>query len=177
MAPRDRQLLVLIGGVSFAAALAAHFAIQGGTLFLRAGDVSSGVIGLLSVAAIPYTLRFLWAPLVDRNPLGRHGRYSGWIVWTQAATCLAMAALALSDPVESPGVIVALISLFMIARGTQVTAVSGLMTAGLSQAAYPNGSSTQAATSALGAVFLGEAVLYLLADMGWIVVAATLSVF
>ena len=66
-----RPVLFLVGLMTFAASIMAQFATQGVALFLRAEETSSGTIGLIYLAAIPYTLRFLWAPLVDRSEIGR----------------------------------------------------------------------------------------------------------
>ncbi|MEM9843720.1 MAG: hypothetical protein AAF965_02900, partial [Pseudomonadota bacterium] len=52
-----RQVLLLVGLLTFGSATIAQFATQGVALFLRASDASSGLIGLIYVAAIPYTLR------------------------------------------------------------------------------------------------------------------------
>jgi len=58
-------------------------------------------IGLLSLAAIPYSAKFLWAPLVDNQrpwlalPWGRR---RAWILWAQALLVLAIAATALLGP-------------------------------------------------------------------------------
>lgn len=58
-------------------------------------------IGLISLAAIPYSAKFLWAPLVDNRrpwlPL-RWGRRRAWILWAQALLVLAIAATALVGP-------------------------------------------------------------------------------
>lgn len=165
-----------MGVLTFAAALVAQFATQGVALFLRADEASSGLIGLLYIAAIPYTLRFLWSPLVDRNRLGSAGRYAGWITWSQAAACLAVASLFLFPPDVAPIGILALVSIFMIALGTQLTAVGGLMAAALPGRQFASGSSVQDASSALGGMFLGAFVLYLLADLGWFAVVWALLV-
>lgn len=172
-----RQVLLLVGLLTFGSATIAQFATQGVALFLRASDASSGLIGLIYVAAIPYTLRFLWAPLVDKFRLGSEGRYAGWLTWSQAITCLAVLALFVAPPDRAPAAILGLVSIFMIALGTQLTALGGLMAARLEPVFHPRASSVQGMSSAIAGVFLGAAVLYVLADLGWtFVVAALLSV-
>jgi MFS transporter, PAT family, beta-lactamase induction signal transducer AmpG len=55
-------------------------------------------IGFLTLIGIPYTFKFLWAPLMDRVDLPLLGRRRGWVVFTQAALALALFALADVSP-------------------------------------------------------------------------------
>jgi PAT family beta-lactamase induction signal transducer AmpG len=66
--------------------------------FLVDLGVSRAAIGFLSGVSLPWTLKFLWAPLIDRFPLPFLGRRRGWMVATQlalAAVFGGMAAFAL----------------------------------------------------------------------------------
>ena len=69
-------------------------ALSGGTL--QAWMASSGVdiktIGLFTLVGLPYTLKFLWAPLMDRFVPRVLGRRRGWLAMTQIALfgCLLM---------------------------------------------------------------------------------------
>ena len=162
-----RPVLFLVGLMTFAASIMAQFATQGVALFLRAEETSSGTIGLIYLAAIPYTLRFLWAPLVDRSGLGGQGRYARWLIVTQIACALAIAAMGLVDPASAPLAIIAILAVFMVSAGTQQTALGGLMTASVPAEHYPKVTSIQGISSGLAGFILGAAVLYVLADIGW----------
>jgi MFS transporter, PAT family, beta-lactamase induction signal transducer AmpG len=59
-------------------------------------DLSS--IGLFALAGLPYTLKFLWAPLFDRYLPPILGRRRGWLVLAQLALAGALAALSTADP-------------------------------------------------------------------------------
>ena len=65
-----------------------------------------GTIGLLALVGLPYTLKFLWAPLVDawRVPgLSRLlGRRRGWLVLTQIVLAAAILFLGALDPLARP---------------------------------------------------------------------------
>lgn len=177
MPQRDvRPVIILVGLMTFAASIAAQFATQGVALFLRAEDTSSGVIGLIYVAAIPYTLRFLWAPLVDRSNLGGQGRYARWLIVTQIASTMAIALMAFVSPATAPFAIIAIIAVFMVAAGTQQTALGGVMAAGVPAESYPRVTSAQGVAAALAGFVLGAAVLYVLADIGWHAVVAALTI-
>ena len=55
-------------------------------------------IGLLSLVALPYSLKVFWAPVVDRFTVPFLGRRRSWLMLTQLGLLLAIAAMALQDP-------------------------------------------------------------------------------
>ena len=68
--------------------------------WLSSARVSLTTIGLLGLVALPYNLKFLWAPLLDRfAPLGL-GRRRGWLVVAQVSVAASVVALGLQDPVR-----------------------------------------------------------------------------
>ena len=69
--------------------------------WLKDAGSSNTRIGLFTYVAIPYLLKFLWAPLLDRYPLPFLGRRRGWIFLLQLALVVAIGALALQDPARS----------------------------------------------------------------------------
>lgn len=98
---RDRRVLA-IAVLGFASGL--PLALTGQTLqaWLTESGASLKDIGLFALVGVPYTLKFIWAPLVDRLPLPLLtrwlGRRRGWLVFAQALLMLAIAALAFSNP-------------------------------------------------------------------------------
>ncbi|QEP42443.1 MFS transporter [Ectothiorhodospiraceae bacterium BW-2] len=64
--------------------------------------VDLSVIGLFALVGLPYTLKFLWAPLLDRFTLPLLGRRRGWLLLIQLILTLAIALLGLTNPVASP---------------------------------------------------------------------------
>lgn len=70
------------------------------------------VIGLFSLVGLPYTLKFLWSPLLDRYKVPLLGRRRGWMLLSQLLLVLVVFFLGQISPSKSPGVI-ALISLFL----------------------------------------------------------------
>jgi len=61
-----------------------------------------GTIGLFALVGLPYTLKFLWAPLLDRYVPRPFGRRRGWLLLAQAGVIFALVLLALSRPAEAP---------------------------------------------------------------------------
>jgi MFS transporter, PAT family, beta-lactamase induction signal transducer AmpG len=99
-----RVLIVLLLGFSSGLPLA----LSGSTLlvWMRESGVDLGTIGLFALVGTPYTLKFIWAPLVDalHVPLftRRFGRRRGWLVFSQLLLIIAILLLALTDPAHSP---------------------------------------------------------------------------
>lgn len=65
-------------------------------------SVDLGTIGLFALVGLPYTLKFLWAPLLDRYTPSLLGRRRGWLLIAQVGLILAIVALAFSRPAEAP---------------------------------------------------------------------------
>lgn len=69
--------------------------------WLKDAGATNITIGVMSYVALPYLLKFLWAPLIDRYPLPFLGRRRGWILTMQVALAAALGVLALQDPRQS----------------------------------------------------------------------------
>jgi PAT family beta-lactamase induction signal transducer AmpG len=99
-----RVLIVLLLGFSSGLPLA----LSGSTLlvWMRESGVDLGTIGLFALVGTPYTLKFLWAPLVDALHVPfftrSFGRRRGWLVFSQLLLIVAILLLALTDPARSP---------------------------------------------------------------------------
>lgn len=61
-------------------------------------NVSLGVIGLVSLAQIPYTWKVVWAPILDRFTLPILGRRRGWLFVAQIWLALSIGLLGFADP-------------------------------------------------------------------------------
>ncbi len=92
--PRVFPLLVL----GFASGL--PLALTGGTLqaWATLDGVSLQNIGFLTLIGSAYTLKFLWAPLVDRYSFPFLGRRRSWILLTQLALAACIAAMGIYSP-------------------------------------------------------------------------------
>ena len=99
-----RVMIVLLLGFSSGLPLA----LSGSTLlvWMRESGVDLGTIGLFALVGTPYTLKFLWAPLVDALHVPfftrAFGRRRGWLVFSQLLLIGAILLLALTDPARSP---------------------------------------------------------------------------
>lgn len=66
--------------------------------WLKDSGATNTTIGILSYVSIPYLLKFLWAPFIDRYPLPFLGRRRGWMVVTQIGIAIAIAFMASQQP-------------------------------------------------------------------------------
>ncbi len=97
---QPRVLIVLFLGFSAGLPLA----LSGSTLrlWMRQSGVDLETIGLFALVGTPYTIKFLWAPIVDALDapvLSRLlGRRRGWLVLSQILMMAAIVLLGLCDP-------------------------------------------------------------------------------
>lgn len=113
---RDVLVVLLLG---FAAGL--PLALSGSTLlvWMAESSVNLSTIGLFALVGTPYTIKFLWAPVVDAIDipvLSRlFGRRRGWLIYSQVLLMGAIVFLGLQNPDVSP---------FMVAVGAVLVATA-----------------------------------------------------
>lgn len=76
--------------------------------WLTATGVPLGLIGLLAYAELPYTLKMLWAPLLDRWPIPWPDRRRGWLLLLQGLLVAVIAAMSLLRPSQQQASLVAI---------------------------------------------------------------------
>lgn len=80
--------------------------------WMREEGVNLAVIGLFALVGLPYTLKFLQAPLLDRFSPGRWGRRRGWMIIFQTALIFSILSLGRTNPIQTPW-LVALAAFFV----------------------------------------------------------------
>jgi PAT family beta-lactamase induction signal transducer AmpG len=85
----------------FASGLPLYVLFQLVPVWLSDGGVSLTEIGLFSLVGIPYTWKFLWAPMMDRYVPPFLGRRRGWMLVTQIALLFSIGFLGSIDPAKS----------------------------------------------------------------------------
>ena len=106
----------------FASGMPFFLLIQLIPAWLRTSDVSLVDIGLVGLVTLPYSWKFLWAPLIDRLrlPLGRR---RGWMLLTQVALMLSIGCLGFVDPKHQMTLVVVFASLIAFLSATQDVAI------------------------------------------------------
>ncbi|NJD88496.1 MAG: MFS transporter [Betaproteobacteria bacterium] len=94
---RDRRLAVILL-LGFSSGL--PLALTGGTLqaWMTVEGVDLSTIGIFTLVGLPYTWKFLWAPMMDRYVPPFLGRRRGWLLVTQLALAALIAAMAFASP-------------------------------------------------------------------------------
>ena len=90
--------------------------------WMREGGSELSAIGFLSWVGLAYTLKFLWAPIIDKTDvplLGKLGRRRGWMVLSQVIVAIGLAGMAIVKPEGGLVVFGALALLAAFASATQ----------------------------------------------------------
>ena len=91
-----KMLIMLVMGFASGLPLALTSTVLQAWMKTEKIDIST--IGLFSLVAVPYSLKFLWSPLIDRYVPPFLGRRRGWILIFQVALIIFISALGFSDP-------------------------------------------------------------------------------
>ncbi len=164
-----RLLAVLCLG--FASGL--PLALTGQTLqaWLTEDGLSLGAIGLFAAVGTPYTLKFLWAPLVDqaRLPLFSRlfGRRRSWLIATQIVLIAAILLLGAADPRHMIALTAIAALLVAIASATQDIVIDAWRVEMLDERRQGAGAAMIVFGYRLGMLASGAGALYLASATTW----------
>ncbi|MDF1481115.1 AmpG family muropeptide MFS transporter [Extensimonas sp. H3M7-6] len=117
--PASLRMLAL----GFAAGLPLLLVLGTLSFRLREAGMDRSTIGYLSWVGLAYGFKWLWAPLVDRLPLPLLtrllGRRRSWLLLAQAVVVAGLAGMALADPRQALGPIVACALAVALGSATQ----------------------------------------------------------
>jgi len=98
---RDRRVLTMLF-LGFSAGIPLLLIFSSLSLWLREAGVERNAVTFFSWAALGYSFKFVWAPLVDRLPLPwltrRYGRRRSWLLLSQLAIIASIVMMASVDP-------------------------------------------------------------------------------
>ena len=160
---QPRVLIVLFLGFSSGLPLA----LSGSTLlvWMRESGVDLGTIGLFALVGTPYTLKFLWAPLVDalHVPILTQwlGRRRGWLVFAQLLLIAAILVLAMTDPARSPFYVAFGALLVATASATQDIVVDAFRVESLPESEQAAGMASYVAAYRVGMLISTAGALFL----------------
>jgi PAT family beta-lactamase induction signal transducer AmpG len=101
---RLRVLVVLLLG--FSSGLPLALSAETLRVWMADSGVDVATIGLLTLVGLPYTLKFLWAPVMDALNVpwlsARLGRRRGWLVASQLVLMATIVFLGTRDPLAAP---------------------------------------------------------------------------
>jgi len=165
--PRVFAMLLL----GFSAGLPFMLVFSTLSAWLREIGIERATIGMLSWVGIIYSIKFFWAPVVDRLPLPVLGRLLGrrrsWMLLAQVGIAAGLFNLAHVDPAGHLGTVAALALLVAFSSATQDIAIDAWRIEaapqpmqGVMAAAYQLGYRVAIMVASAGA-------LWIAADFGW----------
>jgi len=122
---RKMFALTLLGFASGLPYLLTRDALQA---WLTVEGVDLATIGLLGLVGLPYTWKFIWAPVLDRFVPPFLGRRRGWLLVFQVGIAVALAAMALQDPSAGTGVIAVIAVIIAFLSASQDVAADAYRT-------------------------------------------------
>jgi PAT family beta-lactamase induction signal transducer AmpG len=107
----ERRALALLG-LGFASGLPYMLIFDTLSLWLRDAGLSLAVIGFFSLATLSFSLKFLWAPLIDRTKIpvlhGLLGHRRAWMLVCQVGIMAGLWAISTLNPATNLGLLAAL---------------------------------------------------------------------
>ena len=124
---RNRRMAV-ISLLGFSSGL--PLALTSGTLqaWMSVAGVDIRTIGIFSLVGIPYTVKFLWSPLMDRFVPPWFGRRRGWMLATQLPLMFGIGAMGFASPQHAPWALAALALMVAFTSASQDIVVDAYRT-------------------------------------------------
>jgi PAT family beta-lactamase induction signal transducer AmpG len=164
--PRFVVKLGLLGSLYFAQGLPFGFFTQALPVLLRQEGLSLRQVGLTSLLALPWALKFVWAPAVDRFSLRGIGHYQSWIVPLELLGAATLFALASQAGLVHVHVLMAAFFFLNLIAATQDIATDGLAVAMLEDRERGLANGLQVAGYRVGMIVGGGALLILHERLG-----------
>ncbi len=139
-------------------------------LWARDAGVDLATVGLFSLVTLPYSLKFLWAPVMDRVVPPILGRRRGWLIITQLALIVAIAAMGASGPKtgESSATLFALLAVIVaFCSASQDIVADAYRTDVLSPREYGAGASIYITGYRIALLATGAGAVFLATMMAW----------
>ena len=167
-APTARQKLTLVASLYVSQAIPLGFFLTALPVILRQGGLPHETVGLFAMVAMPWILKWAWAPLVDRfGVASRFGHYRSWILVLQTLSVLAVVGMSWIEPSVQLAALATVAAVFMLVSATQDVATDGLSVRLLDVDERGPGNGWQVGGYYLGQVLGGGVMLVAFASFGW----------
>jgi MFS family permease len=144
-----------------------YFATFAMPTILRAQKTSLTLIGLFGYLMIPWTLKFLWAPWIDRYYKSSWGKRKTWIVPAQFCLVLLLSSLLFLDPGQHAILLFFLLLGISFFAATQDIASGAYVIEQLTPERRQFGNYAQVIGTTLGSASGGAFILYCYGQLGW----------
>lgn len=165
--PRVASMLFL----GFSAGLPFLLVFSTLSAWLAQAGVQRTTIGMLSWVGITYSIKFFWAPVVDRLPLPLLtrllGRRRSWMLLAQIGLAAGLAGIALHDPATDLRTVVYCALLVAFSSATQDIAIDAWRIEAAEQAMQGNMSAAYQLGYRIALIVAGAGALGLAGQQGW----------
>lgn len=145
-------------------------------VIMRQQDFSLATIGMLQFIKLPWILKFLWSPAVDRTCFAV-AHYKRWIFSSEIIYAVIIFGISFLDFQISPMLILGLIICAFVASATQDIATDALAVVSFSRGDKSLVNSMQSMGSFVGAMVGGGVLLLLYNQLGWSSLLPYLAIF
>lgn len=150
------------------------------SVWLSEAGVTRTAIGLFAAVTTPYSIKFLWSPLVDqlRLPLLTRllGRRRAWMILSQCALAVSLIGLGLSNPTENAWMTALFALLVAISSATQDIVIDAYRVEILEEDMQGVGAAMIVFGYRVGMLISGAGALFIAANAGWFVAYVCMAV-
>jgi len=154
--------ITLLTGLYAAQGLPFGFFTLALPVLLREAGWSLTAIGFLQFLALPWAIKFLWAPVLDH-----HGTRRGWLLSLQCAACVGALVLSQLDMKVGSTLLFVAVFLFNLIAASQDVVTDGLAVRLLDAKSRGLANGIQVGAYRLGMVLGGGLLLWLFARTSW----------
>lgn len=156
------SVLLLLGALYFCQGLPFGFFVQALPVVLRKQGLSLEQVGLASLLALPWAVKFLWSPAVDR-----YGTRRGWILVHQGVAVAVFVALALFVPANAIAALMVATFITNLLSASQDVATDGLAVRLLPEEDRGLANGLQVGAYRVGMIVGGGGLLMTFEWLGW----------
>lgn len=171
-----RRMLICVA-TGFTSGLPLYLLLNLIPAWLYTEGISLRDIGAMTLIQLPYTWKFIWAPLLDRYALPGFGRRRGWMLTTQLGLLVTIAGLGLLTPSLGLTPVIGLALLLTLLSATQDIAIDAFRREILSDAELGLGNSVHVNAYRIAGLIPGSLSLILADHLPWSQVFAITALF
>ena len=175
---REPRLIAILF-LGFSSGLPLLLTLSTLSIWLKEEGISKTSIGLFALVGLPYALKFLWSPLIDRVSLpllsSLLGRRRSWAILTQLILMLAIVGLGSTSPAEEPWLTASYALLVAFCSASQDIVVDAYRVEILEERQYGAGAGMVVMGYRIGMLVSGAGALYLASYVGWFEVYAAMA--
>lgn len=171
--------VIAVGFLGFSSGLPLLLTFSTLSVWLAELGVTKTAIGLFALVGLPYSIKFAWAPLIDRLPLpiltSLFGRRRGWALATQALLIVAIIGLGQTDPTVNPVATAGWAVLVAFASASQDVVIDAYRVEILSERQQGAGAAMIVAGYRIGMLAAGAGALFLAEAIDWSLVYVAMA--